>query len=105
MGKVSPAVFPYQLVISADATIAPRHCAIKYGKKSFLSILPPMAMVTVTAGLKCPPDTFPKAYAITMMAKPWANATPSRVASFAMAPVPAKTKVKAPMNTAIHLLM
>src|SRR6266536_2781511 len=59
----------------------------------------------VTAGLKCPPETAPTAYAMTSTATPNATATPSRStpllpASSTAVPHPANTSTNVPRNSA-----
>src|SRR5919106_872564 len=54
----------------------------------------------VTAGLKWPPEMWPRAEAITPIASPCASATPTRSAPTAIEPMPAKTSANAPTNSA-----
>ena len=54
----------------------------------------------VTAGLKCPPDTCPKADAINAIARPCANAIAMRLPVMMIEATPTNTSVKAPMDSA-----
>src|SRR5690349_10178325 len=63
---------------------------------------------TVTAGLKCPPETWPTAYAIVSTDKPKANETPSspmptagNAAASTALPQPPSTSQSVPKNSAV----
>jgi len=50
--------------------------AITYGNKSYIGCFPPITIITVTAGLKLPPDVFPKNNITNANVKPIAQAFP-----------------------------
>src|SRR6476469_9688353 len=65
---------------------------------------------TVTAGLKCPPETWPTAYAIVSTERPKANATtsrpmptPGKAAASTALPQPPRTSHSVPRNSAVSL--
>jgi hypothetical protein len=68
---------------------------------------------SVTAGLKCPPEMWPKAYAPVTTVRPKASDTPSnpmprlvsgmKLAASTTAPQPASTSHKVPSTSAISL--
>src|SRR5579883_2517855 len=88
------------------ARTAPASWATTKARAGARDIRRPARNPKVTAGLKWPPDTAPRAETMTPMARPWARAiprrpTPPRVAwSTTIAPAPAKMRVKVPMTSA-----
>ena len=74
---------------------APPSWAITYQTALADSILPATQALMVTAGLKWPPEMWPKLDTMTASTRPWARATPRSED----APAPAITTDPAPMNT------
>ena len=61
---------------AAAASTAATTCVAAYAGTSFQANRFAAARPTVTAGLKCPPEMWPTAYAIVRTVSPKASATP-----------------------------
>ena len=90
--------------------IAPASWATTYGAMSFAGMRPAVNRPIVTAGLKCPPETWPTAEAIVNTERPKANETPSspmptcgNAAASTALPQPPKTSQSVPRNSADNL--
>src|SRR2546423_963919 len=92
--------------IASDAAIAPTNCAIQYQIVSSAVRRRSRNMASETIGLKCPPDTSPKAYRPARSAIPKPNA----IASLAeespelprIASEPTNTRMNVPNNSAAY---
>ena len=97
-------------VRTAAPAIPPNNCATMYTAARTSLMLPVARMEIVTAGLKWPPDTAPRAPIISAMASPWASPTATRLPPsprfcVAMtAPTPAVTSANGPRNSATAAL-
>ena len=84
--------------------VAPTSWATTYAAARTVSILPATQTLIVTAGLKCPPEMWPKLDTMTARTRPWARATPSSVeapaAAMTTAPAPMNTRAKVPITSA-----
>src|SRR3954464_1437748 len=101
----------------AEAAIAAITCVTMYGTASFHAKRLAAARPIVIAGLKCPPEMWPTAYAIVSTVNPNAKATPTKpiprplsapvgvrkLAARTALPVPPNTSTNVPANSAPKL--
>src|SRR6185436_8248227 len=87
--------------------MAPATCATMYGNSCPAGNRPPAHKPTETAGLKCPPEIGPRAYAPVSTVKPNASETPvnpmptsGKAAASTALPQPPRTSQNVPMNSA-----
>src|SRR6187455_3079081 len=88
----------------------PMTCATMYGRSDPVGNRPPAHKPTETAGLKCPPEIGPSAYAPDTTVRPNASDTPSRpiptlgkAAASTALPHPPRTSQKVPIDSAASL--
>src|SRR5688572_27677651 len=91
-------------------TIPPTTCAAMYGTSRVVGKRPPVHKPNDTAGLKCPPEIGPSAYAPVTTVSPKASDTPSNpmptsgnAAASTALPHPPRTSQNVPMNSADSL--
>src|SRR5688572_15848077 len=89
------------------AATAPATCATMYGRSCPAGKRPPAHNPIDTAGLKCPPEIGPNAYAPVSTVNPNASETPvnpmptsGKVAASTALPQPPRTSQNVPMNSA-----
>src|SRR5688500_1785014 len=95
---------------TAAPTMPPRTCATVYGNSKAEGKRPPAHRPTDTAGLKCPPEIGPSAYAPLSTVRPNASDTPrspiptaGKAAASTALPHPPRTSQNVPRNSAESL--
>ena len=86
---------------SNAATVAPANCATQYTPASIGAIRRVDRKPSVIAGLKCPPEMWPRFVTMIPIARPFASATATMSCPLMIpAPPPRKISVNVPTNSA-----